>query len=132
MALVTVDNMMDQINADDDERPFITIITQNAISAISVAVGQNFNSLTSDEQNIFNSAVLILGGKMYFNRDDTATEQQVSMLDNIISLIRIPQIGILGGTNDNSLTSSSSSSGSFNNANVTNNGDEDYEADDEN
>lgn len=132
MALVTVDNMMDQINADDDERPFITIITQNAISAISVAVGQNFNSLTSDEQNIFNSAVLILGGKMYFNRDDTATEQQVSMLDNIISLIRIPQIGILGGTNDNSSTSSSSSSGSFNNANVTNNGDEDYEADDEN
>lgn len=132
MALVTVDNMMDQINADDDERPFITIITQNAISAISVAVGQNFNSLTSDEQKIFNSAVLILGGKMYFNRDDTATEQQVSMLDNIISLIRIPQIGILGGTNDNSLTSSSSSSGSFNNANVTNNGDEDYEADDEN
>lgn len=132
MALVTVDNMMDQINADDDERPFITIITQNAISAISVAVGQNFNSLTSDEQHIFNSAVLILGGKMYFNRDDTATEQQVSMLDNIISLIRIPQIGILGGTNDNSLTSSSSNSGSFNNANVTNNGDEDYEADDEN
>ena len=132
MALVTVDNMMDQINADDDERPFITIITQNAISAISIAVGRNFNSLTSDEQNIFNSAVLILGGKMYFNRDDTATEQQVSMLDNIISLIRIPQIGILGGTNDNSLTSSSSSSGSFNNANVTNNGDEDYEADDEN
>ena len=132
MALVTVDNMMDQINADDDERPFITIITQNAISAISVAVGQNFNSLTPDEQNIYNSAVLILGGKMYFNRDDTATEQQVSMLDNIISLIRIPQIGILGGTNDNSLTSSSSSSGSFNNANVTNNGDEDYEADDEN
>lgn len=132
MALVTVDNMMDQINADDDERPFITIITQNAISAISIAVGKNFNSLTSDEQNIFNSAVLILGGKMYFNRDDTATEQQVSMLDNIISLIRIPQIGILGGTNDNSLTSSSSSSGSFNNANVTNNGDEDYEADDEN
>lgn len=132
MALVTVDNMMDQINADDDERPFITIITQNAISAISIAVGKNFNSLTSDEQNIFNSAVLILGGKMYFNRDDTATEQQVSMLDNIISLIRIPQIGILGGTNDNSLTSSSSSSGSFNNTNVTNNGDEDYEADDEN
>lgn len=132
MALVTVDNMMDQINADDDERPFITIITQNAISAISIAVGRNFNSLTSDEQNIFNSAVLILGGKMYFNRDDTATEQQVSMLDNIISLIRIPQIGILGGTNDNSLTSSSSSSGSFNNANITNNGDENYEADDEN
>lgn len=132
MALVTVDNMMDQINADEDERPFITIITQNAISAISVAVGQNFNSLTSDEQKIFNSAVLILGGKMYFNRDDTVTEQQVSMLDNIISLIRIPQIGILGGTNDNSLTSSSSNSGSFNNANVTNNGDEDYEADDEN
>lgn len=132
MALVTVDNMMDQINADDDERPFITIITQNAISAISIAVGQNFYLLTSDEQNIFNSAVLILGGKMYFNRDDTATEQQVSMLDNIISLIRIPQIGILGGTNDNSLTSGSSRSGSFNNANVTNNGDEDYEADDEN
>lgn len=132
MALVTVSNMMDQINADDDERPFITIITRNAISAISIAVGRDFNSLTFNEQNIFNSAVLILGGKMYFNRDDTATEQQVSMLDNIISLIRIPQIGILGGTNDNSLTSSSSSSGSFNNANVTNNGDEDYEADDEN
>ncbi|MGL5140190.1 MAG: head-tail connector protein [Acinetobacter baumannii] len=132
MALVTVENMMDQINADDDERPFITIITQNAISAISIAVGRDFNWLTPDEQNIFNSAVLILGGKMYFNRDDTATEQQVSMLDNIISLIRIPQIGILGGTNDNSSTSSSSSSGSFNNANVTNNGDEDYEADDEN
>lgn len=132
MALVTVDNMMDQINADDDERPFITIITQNAISAISIAVGRDFNSLTPDEQNIYNSAVLILGGKMYFNRDDTATEQQVSMLDNIISLIRIPQIGILGGTNDNSSTSSLSSSGSFNNANVTNNGDEDYAADDEN
>jgi len=132
MALVTVENMMDQINADDDEKPFITLITQNAISAIGVAVGQDFNSLTPDEQNIFNSAVLILGGKMYSNRDDTATEQQVSMLNNIISLIRVPQIGILGGTNDNSLTSSSSSSGSFNNANVTNNGDEDYEADDEN
>lgn len=132
MALVTVENMMDQINADDEEQPFITLITQNAISAIGVAVGQDFNSLTPDEQNIFNSAVLILGGKMYSNRDDTATEQQVSMLNNIISLIRVPQIGILGGENDNSLTSSSSSSGSFNNANVTNNGDEDYEADDEN
>lgn len=132
MALVTVDNMMDQINADDDERPFITIITQNAISAISIAVGRDFNSLTPDEQNIYNSAVLILGGKMYFNRDDTATEQQVSMLDNIISLIRIPQIGILGGTNDNNSTSISSSSCSFKKANVINNGDEDYEADDEN
>lgn len=132
MALVTVDNMMDQINADDEERPFITIITQNAISAISIAVGQNFNSLTFDEQNIFNSAVLILGGKMYFNRDDTVTEQQISMLDNIISLIRIPQIGILGGTNDNTLTSISSSSDSSNDTNITNNGDEDYEADDEN
>jgi len=72
MALVTVENMMDQINADDDEKPFITLITQNAISAIGVAVGQDFNSLTPDEQNIFNSAVLILGGKMYSNRDDTA------------------------------------------------------------
>lgn len=132
MALVTVDNMMDQINADDEERPFITIITQNAISAISIAVGRNFNSLTFDEQNIFNSAVLILGGKMYFNRDDTVTEQQISMLDNIISLIRIPQIGILGGTNDNALTSISSSSDSSNDTNITNNGDEDYEADDEN
>lgn len=132
MALVTVDNMMDQINADDEERPFITIITQNAISAISIAVGRNFNSLTFDEQNIFNSAVLILGGKMYFNRDDTVTEQQISMLDNIISLIRIPQIGILGGTNDNTLTSISSSSDSSNDTNITNNGDEDYEADDEN
>lgn len=132
MALVTVDNMMDQINADDNERPFITIITQNAISAISIAVGRNFNSLTFDEQNIFNSAVLILGGKMYFNRDDTVTEQQISMLDNIISLIRIPQIGILGGTNDNTLTSISSSSDSSNDTNITNNGDEDYEADDEN
>lgn len=132
MALVTVDNMMDQINADDEERPFITIITQNAISAISIAVGRNFNSLTFDEQNIFNSAVLILGGKMYFNRDDTVTEQQISMLDNIISLIRIPQIGILGGTNDNTLTSISSSSDSSNDTNITNNGDEDHKKDDEN
>lgn len=132
MALVTVDNMMDQINADDEERPFITIITQNAISAISIAVGRNFNSLTFDEQNIFNSAVLILGGKMYFNRDDTVTEQQISMLDNIISLIRIPQIGILGGTNDNALTSISSSSDSSNDTNITNNGDEDHKKDDEN
>lgn len=132
MALVTVDNMMDQINADDEERPFITLITQNAISAISVAVGQNFNSLASDEQNIFNSAVLILGGKMYFNRDDTATEQQVSMLDNIISLIRVPQIGILGGANDNTSTSTSLSSGSFNNTNVANNDDVGYNGDDEN
>ena len=132
MSLVTVDNMMDQINADDYERPFITLITQNAISAITVAVGQNFNSLTSDEQNIFNSAVLILGGKMYFNRDDTATEQQVSMLDNIISLIRAPQIGILGGAKDSNSTSTSSSSDSFNDTNVAHNNDEDYERDDEN
>ena len=132
MSLVTVDNMMDQINADDEERPFITLITQNAISAISVAVGQNFNSLTPDEQNIFNSAVLILGGKMYSNRDDTVIKNQVSMLDDIISLIRVPQIGVLGGTNDNALTPTSSSSDSFNDTNVTNSGDEDYKGDDEN
>jgi len=132
MALVTVENMMDQIHADDEEQPFIALITQNAISAISVAVGQNFDSLTPDEQNIFNSAVLILGGKMYTNRDDTATEQQVSMLDNIISLIRVPQIGILGGANDGTSTSTSSSSNLSNNTNVTNNSDEDYEGDDEN
>ena len=132
MSLVTVNNMMDQINADDDEQPFITLITQNAISAITIAVGQDFDSLTPDEQNIFNSAVLILGGKMYSNRDDTATEQQVSMLDNIISLIRIPQIGILGGANNNASTSTTSSSNSFNDTNVTNNSDEDYEGDDEN
>lgn len=129
MALVKWYNMMDQINADDEEQPFIKLITQNAISAISVAVGQSFDSLTPDEQNIFNSAVLILGGKMYINRDDTVTEQQVSMLDNIISLIRVPQIGILGGTNDNLSTSTSLSSES---SNDTNNGDEDYEGDDEN
>jgi len=132
MALVTVENMMDQIHADDEEQPFIALITQNAISAISVAVGQNFDSLTPDEQNIFNSAVLILGGKMYTNRDDTATEQQISMLDNIISLIRTPQIGILGGTNDSTSTYTSSSSDSSNNANVTNNSGKDYEGDDEN
>ena len=132
MALVTVENMMDQIHADDEEQPFIALITQNAISAISVAVGQNFDSLTPDEQNIFNSAVLILGGKMYTNRDDTATEQQISMLDNIISLIRTPQIGILGGANDGTSTSTSSSSNLSNNTNVTNNSDEDYEGDDEN
>lgn len=129
MALVKWYNMMDQINADDEEQPFIKLITQNAISAISVAVGQSFDSLTPDEQNIFNSAVLILGGKMYINRDDTVTEQQVSMLDNIISLIRVPQIGILGGANDNLSTSTSLSSES---SNDTNNGDEDYEGDDEN
>lgn len=132
MALVTVDNMMDQINADDDERPFISLITKNAISAISVAVGQNFNSLTFDEQNIFNSAVLILGGKMYINRDDSATERQISMLDSIISLIRIPQIGILGGANDNTSTSTSSSSDSFHDTNATNSGDVGYNGDDAN
>lgn len=132
MALVTVDNMMDQVHADDEEQPFIALITQNAISAISVAVGQKFDSLTPDEQNIFNSAVLILGGKMYTNRDDTATEQQISMLDNIISLIRVPQIGLLGGTNDSISTSTSSSSDSSNDTNITNHGDEDYEGDDEN
>lgn len=129
MALVKWYNMMDQINADDEEQPFIKLITQNAISAISVAVGQSFDSLTPDEQNIFNSAVLILGGKMYINRDDTVTEQQVSMLDNIISLIRVPQIGVLGGANNGASTSTSLSSES---SNDTNNGDEDYEGDDEN
>ena len=132
MALVTVENMMDQIHADDEEQPFIALITQNAISAVSVAVGQSFDSLTPDEQNIFNSAVLILGGKMYTNRDDNATEQQISMLDNIISLIRVPQIGILGGANDSTSTSTSSSSDSSNNTNVTNNSDNVYEGDDEN
>lgn len=128
MALVTVDNMMDQINADDEERPFISLITTNAISAISVAVGQNFDSLTADEQNIFNSAVLILGGKMYINRDDNATKSQISMLDNIISLIRVPQIGILGGANDNE----SSSSDSSQDTNATNSGDVNYRGDDVN
>ena len=128
MALVTVENMMDQINADDDERPFIALITQNAISAISVAIGQDFDSLTPDEQNIFNSAVLILGGKMYINRDDTASEKQVSMLDNIISLIRVPQIGILGGATDNISTPASSSL----NSNATNSGNVSYRGDDEN
>ena len=120
--------MMDQINADDDERPFIALITQNAISAISVAIGQDFDSLTPDEQNIFNSAVLILGGKMYINRDDTASEKQVSMLDNIISLIRVPQIGILGGATDNISTPASSSL----NSNATNSGNVSYRGDDEN
>ena len=130
MALVTVDDMMDQINADDDEQPFISLITKNAISAITIAVGQDFDSLTPDEQNIFNSAVLILGGKMYINRDDTASEQQVSMLDNIISLIRVPQIGILGGANDNPPTSSSSDS--FNDIIATHKDDVSYRGDDEN
>lgn len=132
MALVKWYNMMDQVHAEDEEQPFIKLITQNAISAVSIAVGQSFDSLTPDEQNIFNSAVLILGGKMYTNRDDTATEQQVSMLDNIISLIHTPQIGILGGTNRSILTSTSLSSNSSNDINVTNNDDEDYEGDDEN
>lgn len=132
MELVNWYNMMDQVHADDEEKPFITLITRNAISAITVAVGQNFDSLTPDEKNIFNSAVLILGGKMYTNRDDTATEQQISMLDNIISLIRVPQIGVLGGTNNSTSTSTSSSSNSSNNTNVTNNSDVDYEGDDEN
>lgn len=132
MALVKWYNMMDQVHAEDEEQPFIKLITQNAISAVSIAVGQSFDSLTRDEQNIFNSAVLILGGKMYTNRDDTATEQQVSMLDNIISLIHTPQIGILGGTNRGILTSTSLSSNSSNDMNVTNNDDKDYERDDEN
>lgn len=132
MALVTVNNMMDQIHADDEEQPFIALITQNAISAISVAVGQSFDSLTPDEQNIFNSAVLILGGKMYTNRDDTATEQQISMLDNIISLIRVPQIGILGGTNNSISTSTSLSSNSSSGTNIVNNDGVGYEGDDEN
>lgn len=123
--------MMDQINADDDERPFIALITQNAISAVSVAVGQDFNSLTPDEQNIFNSAVLILGGKMYINRDDNATKSQISMLDNIISLIRVPQIGILGGGNDVP-TPTLSSSDSFYDKDVTNSGDASYIGDDAN
>ena len=130
MALVTVDDMMDQINADDDEQPFISLITKNAISAITIAVGQDFDSLTLDEQNVFNSAVLILGGKMYINRDDNATKSQISMLDNIISLIRVPQIGVLGGASDNTPTSSSSDS--FQNAHITNSGDVDYRGDDEN
>jgi len=132
MALVTVNNMMDQIHADDEEQPFIALITQNAVSAISVAVGQSFDSLTPDEQNIFNSAVLILGGKMYTNRDDTATEQQISMLDNIISLIRVPQIGILGGTNDSISISTSSSSNSSSDTNIANNDGANYGGDDEN
>lgn len=95
--MVTSDDMMEQVHADDSEKDMISLITQNAISAVKIAINQPYDNLSDDEKNVFNSAVLILGGKMYTNRDDTVTEQDRSMLDNIIALIRIPEIGFLGG-----------------------------------
>lgn len=104
MAMVKIEDLMEQVHADDSEQPFLDLILTNAISAVKISINQPYENLSNDEQNIFNSAVLILAGKMYTNRDDTVTEQDRSMLTNIIDLIRIPQMGFLGGLDNEQTT----------------------------
>lgn len=95
---VTVDILMDQLNADDDERDFVTGIFNRAKSYVNLMINDQSGTYSDTAkgyyQDTLDQAILEVATNFYLHRDGAtkANYTNSASLDTLVGFIRNPSL----------------------------------------
>lgn len=89
---VRIDDLMQQVNADDLEKPVLQMYLTNAKATAKQEINRPLENLSNDELTILNQIVLQMATSFYLNRDGSAkgVSKSFSALNSLINTIRKP------------------------------------------
>lgn len=96
---ITVDDVAENVHAEDDEKAFIEKnILPQAQAFVNTFINRNDLPLDDDEELVKDRAVLFVATTFYLNRDGSNTASSLSKsnyagLNSIFDSIRVPGLG---------------------------------------
>lgn len=101
---VSIDEIMENIRAEDDEKAFIqNFILPDATSYINNYINRSYSDLNDDEKKVYDRAILFTVSDWYLHRGAGGRNPSTTKytgLNAIIDSIRIPGVGIYDDSED--------------------------------